>query len=130
MARARERVGDNPPTLQVLTLYELDITRKRDALRFGMTESAYGAARRRGHPVRVAGHRGRGECTNRTMARSVDPTSSLVHVHEARTIVEAGIGAFLNGNQQLSRPPEQGRDHAVVNVWRRLVEITSPSNTS
>lgn len=60
VARARERIGDDPPTLQLLTLYELGVTRKRDALRLGMTRLP-GCAASAGRAVRVAGHRGDGQ---------------------------------------------------------------------
>ena len=49
VALARERIGDDPPTLQLLTLYELGVTRKREVLAFGMTPQAYRRSRDRLH---------------------------------------------------------------------------------
>jgi hypothetical protein len=44
---ARLRIGDDPATLQLLTLYQLGVTRKRDVLAFGMSPQAYRRARDR-----------------------------------------------------------------------------------
>jgi hypothetical protein len=46
-ARVREQIGDDPVTLQLLTLYELGIRRKRDVLMLGMRPQAYRRARDR-----------------------------------------------------------------------------------